>query len=66
MDRNSPGRRLGLDRYLASLTQRHRLLDERIEHEARLASAPRRKRLKRLKLALKDRIAALGRTGQPA
>jgi hypothetical protein len=61
MDRIKP-----IERYLASLVQRHRLLDARIESEARLASSPRLKRMKRLKLTLKDRIAALGRRGQMA
>jgi hypothetical protein len=54
-----------LERYLASLTHRHRLLDARIEREAHLAWSPRLKRLKRMRLALKDRIATLMRQGKP-
>lgn len=53
-----------LNRYLATLVERHRRLDARIEGEARWS--PRLKRLKRLRLALKDRIAALARQTKPA
>ena len=52
------------ERYLATLVERHRLLDDRISREARWS--PRLKRLKRLRLALKDRIAALTRRHVPA
>ena len=52
------------ERYLATLVERHRLIDDRISQEARWS--PRLKRLKRLRLALKDRIAALVRRRVPA
>ena len=50
-----------LERYLTRLVKRHRRLDARIETESRFANSPRLKQLKRLRLALKDRIAALSR-----
>ncbi|MDB5669252.1 MAG: hypothetical protein JWO25_211 [Alphaproteobacteria bacterium] len=53
-----------LERYLKSLILRHRMLDARIDTESRFAGSPRLKRLKRLRLALKDRIAALSRRRQ--
>lgn len=48
-------------RYLRTLMRRHRALDERIDREARagLAPASRLSALKRVRLALKDRIAWL-------
>jgi hypothetical protein len=63
-ERNMDRRKPALERYLATLVERHRLIDARIAREARWS--PRMTRLKRLRLALKDRIAALARRGLPA
>ena len=60
MDSSRNGR-AAIERYLAALVERHRRIDARIEREARFAWSPRLRQLKRIRLALKDRIAALTR-----
>jgi len=68
MDGINPAARgkTALERSLAALVRRHRQLDARIEREARLAGSTGVAHLKRLRLALKDRIAALRRGRQMA
>ena len=58
---------MGLPEYLVDLRERHRKLDALIQQEMRRPRPDEElvRHLKRQKLSVKDKIAALGREGKP-